>query len=381
MATKPVFLGATTTRVGESGSVSLSIPTEALLLGQKMGFLKSTEIPLGYTSISSIQLRYISTGTGNLYLKFAISHTSQTTGSTTTEDVDSYTVYAAGTSGKVVNVVVPASSYNGLTGMVAGDTLSLGGYRDDSVATDTYTSDLEVVGFLIIFSTGASPETGDGDRSKNILGKTLLTLTGNIDKSSKATFKIPESAIYDIIGDYATKIAQELYCLETSSVLTVTSSATSEPTGFLKLKQIVLGTDLYIQPVELDVSDYDILTRNSYVDPVQTPLYYKRWAGTITFFPAVASDSYTTYWYTLPTTVPSSTVDPETPAQYDKAIEYGVISEVAIMAGRNDIADRYNERYLRELDTIAINRSRTDTVPLEILYNGKNTFVNNALEH
>lgn len=220
-----------------------------------------------------------------------------------------------------------------------------------------------------------------GDRSKKILGKVQLSIVGSINKVSKFNFNIPETVIYDIIGDYATKIAQELFCLETSSTLTVSSSTVSEPTGFLKFKQIQLDTSLLIQPVELDVEEYDRVSRSQITDWVQTPLYYKRWGGTITFFPAVTSASYTAYWYKIPTTTPSSSIDPETSAQYDKAIEYGVVMDVATMAGRNDLNAMYEEKYQRELEIIETNRSRTDTVPLEVSYNGMPSLICNTLPH
>jgi hypothetical protein len=383
MATLHRFLGVgDEVRLGTSVGTSISIPTKQLLLGQEMGFLKTIEVIKGYTSISSITLRILLTGTGNLYLKFGCSHTAQASGSTPTEDVDTYTVYAVtGTAGNFFNITVPASAYNSLTSMVAGDTLSISVYRGADDVTDTYTTDLEVVGFNVLFSTGADAETSTGDRSKKILGKIVNTVSGAVGRHPKLEFNIPETLIYDIMGDYVTKMAQEFHCLETSSTLTVSSSAASEPTGFLKFKQIELDTDLYIQPKEIDVKDYDILQRRDYTDPIQTPLYYKRWNGTITFFPAVTSDSYTAYWYTLPTTTPSATVDPETPAQYDKAIEYGAISEVAVMAGRNDLAGLYLKRYEEEMDRIASNRGLSITADLEVAYNGKNQYIRPILEH
>lgn len=382
MAQKPVFWGVgDSVKYGE-GTTPLSIPTQALVLGNKMAFSKSGEIPLGFTQISSIQLRYRRTGTGNLYLKFASSHTSATTGSTPTEDVDSYTEYAvASADNAIANITVPASAYNGLTGMSAGDVLSLAVYRDDSIATDTYTTDLDVLGFSIIFTTGTDAEASTGDRSKRILGKVLLTLGTDMAKMAKTNFHVPEAVIYSVMGEYATKIAEETFCLETSSNLTVTSSAGSEPTGFLRLKLIELDSDLYIQPKEVDLVDYDIIVRNNYTDPIQTPLYYKRWNGTITFHPAVATDTYPIYWYSRPTTTPSSTTDPETPSQYDKAIEFGTISEIAPMVGRQDLMRLYIDRYEQELNTIAMNKGRTSTVELEVLYHGVNNFIKPILEH
>lgn len=160
MATKYVWLGVgDSARIGESVSIPLSLPTQSLMFGQKMGFLKSIDVPLGYTAISAIKFYFRRTGTGNLYLKFATAHTSKTSGSTPTEDVDSYTVYAGGSAdSKIAFVTVPAIAYSALTAltaMTAGDLFSIAAYRDASVATDTYTTDLDVAGFLIEFTTAS----------------------------------------------------------------------------------------------------------------------------------------------------------------------------------------------------------------------------------
>jgi len=383
MATRVEFWGVEELGLGEDSGASLSVPFKSLALGQKMYWRKSGVIPLGYTSISSIQLRFIRKGTGNLYIKFACSHTAQATGSAPSEDVDSYTTYTeTSADSSMGNLTVPSTAYNGLTGMAAGDTLSLTVYRDDSGATDTYTTDFDVAGFLITFSTGVDVEASTGDRSKRILGKVLLTIGSPLGKMARTDYNIPEAAIYSIMGDYATKIAEDLLCLETSTTLTVTSSAGSEPTGFISLKLIELGTDLYIQPKEIDLIDYDLIVRNNYYsDPIQTPLYYKRWNGTITFHPTVDSDSYTIYYYTRPTTTPSSSADPETPSNYDKIIEYGTISEVAAMVGRSDLINIYSVKYQQEMDNALGNLARARTVTEGIKPYGYNKYIKPILEH
>ena len=354
-------------RLGESAGTSISIPTKQLLLGQKMGFLKTTEIPDGFSSISSIQLRFLRTGTGTLYLKFGCSHISQTSGSTPTEDVDSYTEYAiTGDAGDIQNVTIPASAYNGLTGMVAGDTLAIGAYRDASGATDTYTTDLEVVEFLIIFTIGTTTTASTGDRSQKILGKVLFTVGNSIPSFATAFKRIGEQVIYDIMKDYSVKIAQETMCLEKSGTLTIASSAATEPTGLLRLKLIELGTNLYLQMFEIDIEDYDNLSRRSFSGIPQTPMYYKRWNGTITVYPAVTSDSYTVYYIGIPTTTPSSSVDPETPEKFDKAIEYGVVSEVATMFGNINLATMYMRRYDQELQKVIQYHSKANSRILEL---------------
>lgn len=156
MATKKYFLGATgQVGVSESELVSLSEPTETLMNGVNMNFKRNMVLPLGYVSISSIELVIRSTKTGNLYLKFATSHVSQTTGSSPTEDVNTYTTYDGGDGDdSELIITVPAAAYNGLTSMVAYDRLNVAVYRDATNASDTYEGDLEVIGFYVNLTTG-----------------------------------------------------------------------------------------------------------------------------------------------------------------------------------------------------------------------------------
>jgi hypothetical protein len=361
VATKSVFLGANGVRLGETSPIS--IPVRGLLLGQLMGADAATEVPQGYASIQSIALRYHRTGTGNLYLKFACSKIGTTAGSAT-EDADSYTVYIAGAN-DIESIPVPGTAFNGLS-FSTGDVLTLAVYRDDSVATDTYSTDFDVIGFSVTFTTGAGSALGTGDRSKKILGKIQLAVTGSVDESAKLNLKIPEETIYDIMGDYAMKVAQETLCLENSSTLTIVNSTTTEPSGFLRLKLIELDENLSLPLVEIDLEDFDGLSRYDFAGTAQTPLYYKRWNGTITLNPDVATGSYPVYYWGVPTTTPSSTIDPETPAKFDKAIEYGTLSEVAMIIGRNDLAGVANIKYESEIGKIKINQWKTKSRMLQL---------------
>jgi phage gp36-like protein len=156
MATKSVFLGVDVSqRVGESLSVPLSIPTLSLMAGQDqpMAIIKSTVVPAGYDSIQSITLRYRKTGTGNLYMKFAASQTVPTPGSVPVEDSSNYDQYAEATADNSMgSITVPTAAYDGLSSLAEGDALGIAVYRDSSNVLDTYTTDLDVYGFLIVFS-------------------------------------------------------------------------------------------------------------------------------------------------------------------------------------------------------------------------------------
>ena len=153
MATKQIFLGVSDSIASGVGNLS-SLPVQFLLNDENQSFRRSIEVPLGYTAISAITLRYVRRSTGNLYLRFVSGHTPKTTSSTLTEDSTAFTTYVvSGTAGQIANITVPTGTYNALTSMVVGDLFSIGVQRDASNALDTYEDDLEVVGFLVEFTT------------------------------------------------------------------------------------------------------------------------------------------------------------------------------------------------------------------------------------
>ena len=180
MATVYKWLSATETRIGESASIPLSTPIEYMMNGVNQSFIKSVDIPAHYTAISSISFVYRSktTASGNLYLKFATSYVSTTSGATFTEDVDSLTAYAASSAdGARINITVPAAAYSSLTSMAEGYTLFIAAIRDASNALDTYESDLDALGFLIAFTTDTTDPVDGAYCSQTDLERRLTTAT------------------------------------------------------------------------------------------------------------------------------------------------------------------------------------------------------------
>jgi hypothetical protein len=157
MVTKYAWLCADDAiRVGSDPSVPSAIATQALQMGSEMGFLKTIEVPTGYTAIASIRFYYRRTGTGNLYLKFPTAFTASGGGVPVEDNTDAYTVYNEPVADSSTRyVTVPVAAYNALTSMVAGDTLSIAGYRGADDPTDTYSTDLDVIGFRIAFTIGS----------------------------------------------------------------------------------------------------------------------------------------------------------------------------------------------------------------------------------
>jgi hypothetical protein len=225
----------------------------------------------------------------------------------------------------------------------------------DRIHIDTETDDLLLL----------KPVTA-GNRSRRIFARVQLICAGGIGNLQALLTQIPEDTIYDIMGDISQKIAMESLCIEKLETVLVSSSTIAEPDAFFRGKLLQLDTNLSFQLVEIDVEDFDNVSRYTFSGAAQTPLYYKRWNGTITLYPSVTSDYYPLYYYAIPQTTPSRTIDPETPVYMDKAVEYGTIAEVAIMAGKNDIASAYEMKFQNELQKTMINHSKTHGRILEL---------------
>jgi len=208
-----------------------------------------------------------------------------------------------------------------------------------------------------------------GDRTKQILGKVEFALAGlNSDGLSGLLQRVPESLFLDTMGDIAYRLCEDTLCLEKSTAsLTVASSTVAEPSGFYRGKLIVMPSGYSFQLKELSINDFDLLGRPLSAVAGQTPLYYKRFAGSLTFYPTITSATYTMYYYGVPTTTPSGAVDPETPQFMDKCIEYGTIAELAAMIGNTNLYTIYLDKYERERQRAMQSHRRRHTVNYTIV--------------
>jgi hypothetical protein len=201
-----------------------------------------------------------------------------------------------------------------------------------------------------------------GDRSKKIRDRIQLLL--GVDEA-----KLAPVNIFGQIDDAQRQLCEELLCLEKSTaVLAFSSGAASEPSGFYKMRLLVLGDGVSIQPVEVSVVDYDMLDRTSPTVGFTDGEFYKRWGGTITSFPSLDDGNYTMYYYGIPTTNAGSGVDPETPSILDKAIEYLVTREVAPLVGKGDGVAFYSQLYDQELARVRQSWKRTKPSGYEITF-------------
>lgn len=207
-----------------------------------------------------------------------------------------------------------------------------------------------------------------GDRTKQIMGKVQFALAGlNSGNIPGIVQRVPDTLFFDTMGEIATRLCEDTLCLEKSTaVLAVSTSAASEPTGFYRGKLIVMPSGYSLQLRELSVNDFDLLTRPTTTTAGQSPLYYKRFGGTITFYPTVASATYTMFYHGIPTTTPSASVDPETPSFMDKCIEYGTMAELSSMMGDQTKYAIYMDKYERERVRAMQSFRKTKTVAYTI---------------
>lgn len=112
-------------------------------------------VPTGATSISSIKVFYVRGGTGNVYARFYTSK-SVAAGLPTalvTDQTDTYTAYAgSGSDGGMDSFTVPASAYNGIGSVTAGDLFGLEIVRDATSVNDTYNTTWRVLGVRFTFA-------------------------------------------------------------------------------------------------------------------------------------------------------------------------------------------------------------------------------------
>jgi len=113
----------------------------------------SAVVPAGKTGISSITLRYISSGSsGNWYMKFETDHFDPAAAKTN-DATDSLTTYAdAATNNFVTTITVPAAAYDALPTMAAGDVVGIRIFRDGADANDTTTAAFDLVSVEFVWS-------------------------------------------------------------------------------------------------------------------------------------------------------------------------------------------------------------------------------------
>lgn len=199
-----------------------------------------------------------------------------------------------------------------------------------------------------------------GDRTTGILGRVRL-------RTGLDTKKYPDSLIYSTIGLAAQELAERILCLEQSGTITIDANGdASTPAGFYRLKQIVMPTNVRFQPTELDPQRFDLVKRQLFSAATTYVQWYKIWGNgaTISFYPVPAIATWTILYYGLPTTTPSASVDPETPARMDRMIEYYVCSDILPI----DQSVPFRALYNQELEREFLSQRRTKTVNNQISY-------------
>lgn len=203
-----------------------------------------------------------------------------------------------------------------------------------------------------------------GDRTKLIRDR-CRAFYGLVNGSIPNSINL-DLYIYDTIDAIQKRIAEETLCLEVEANLSIADSIAAEPSGFYRLKFVELpSSSTNFIPDEVDPLEFDHLTRTA----VDSPLgyyWFKRWDGNIEFFPRPGTATWSIHYYAVPTTNVSASVDPETPSIFDKAIEYGVLADVAPTTAKPAAGGVYADMYGREFERARSAYRRTKTVGLSI---------------
>lgn len=215
-------------------------------------------------------------------------------------------------------------------------------------------------------------------RGQLILSRVKLSL-GEFDNN-----KFNDDLVFYMADQITRDIAEESLSIEKSASLAVVANTADydltllTPSGgnagcFYRLKLIELPQSVKLQPIEIDVVTYDQLKRlffTSSSSSAYVQIFFKIYNGTtLSFFPFPQSNqTYTIWFYALPTTNISKTVAPEVPQEFDRAISYGVIAELAPQLGKPDVAQAFSEKYANEYTRAYGAWRRVKSYPNQIAY-------------
>lgn len=255
--------------------------------------------------------------------------------------------YDLSTAGAQVLTSDPKGTINGKSEVVVNSTPTP--YVWDQPFTDTYT-DLNsnvVPSYRVIIESAFV--TDEGTQEKVTFVKTLTGITFT-SSSDNTTVRF--------------------------SVIAPSSAATSETspgaTGFYRLKLIELPNNIKLQPIEIDVTTYDLYRRlffTSTSSSAYVQIYYKIWDGILSFYPT-PQVNYTMilHYYRLPVTDMSNTVDPEIPVEFDTCLLYGLIKELAYPINRPELMVWGNQMFQEHFNRVTNSWRRTKTVSNQIVY-------------
>lgn len=208
-------------------------------------------------------------------------------------------------------------------------------------------------------------------RGEKILNRVRLRLPQNINS------QITEGQIFAVATEVSRQLAEEFMCVETSFSLSVVANTASydlttnggSATGFFRMKLIAAPLTSNARFVEMGVDDFDVQERYSNTSSAAAyDQYYKIWNNTLKFYPTpTSSATYTIYHYKTPTTTISTSVTPETPAQFDDAIVFGTLEEL-LSVYLSDASDKFSLKYYSAKSEAFLRWRDTKTTSYNIVY-------------
>jgi hypothetical protein len=320
-------------------------------------------VPSDFDSFTSVELIIVSVATGEARIRFGSSRFDLSMPSLVESCNGSYSNYVTGlgdSSLKYINV--PIDAWSGLSAINPNDAFNFIIDRNGAHGTDTLSGDLNIVGLRVMYNITQTISTDLGLRTKKITDR-ILSLLGVTSND-----KIPLTTIYGYMDDAQSEIAETALCIESSDSMTVTGNVATEPTGFYRMKLIELGTGTLIQPAEVSVTDYDLMTKVTFASTILRGMFFKRWGGSLKFYPTLDNGTYTCYFYKSPSTNVSAICSPETPARYDPAIEAYAVYHLAPFVGKEALVPLYKSVYESQLKDAITSQRRTKPGHYSIQY-------------
>lgn len=214
---------------------------------------------------------------------------------------------------------------------------------------------------------------GASSSTSNRIGKILSQATLILDRFANARIKgimrtLPTSLLYDIVQRGQEMLSEETLCLHKSASLTFTSGVAAEPSGFYRMDFLVLAATEADQPIEVDVEEYDRLSRQltsqdtAGGNAVPADQYIYRFGGSFYTWDTLSNGSYTLYYWGRPTTTVASDTNPETPAYMDTCLLYYLVKEAASIVEEDNVGVMYAVKFDEEFSRIQSAHSRTQTI-------------------
>ena len=202
MATKTIILtttGATTPDTSSGAYVTFPMPDAQVT---RCIVPLSDGVPTDFYAISAVYLIIRSASTGNLYLRVGTTRFDLSAEGAVESVTGSYAAYAGGAGTGITEFIsLPSAAWSTLTDLNAGDILNFVIDRDASNASDTYNTDLDVIGIKFVYDIGwaaGSHYASQSDMEYRIGTARLAQYTNDTANATTPNATIIEKILTDV---------------------------------------------------------------------------------------------------------------------------------------------------------------------------------------